>query len=178
MLQIVVLEKTLESLLDIKEIKPANPKGNQPWIFIGRTDADAEMPILWLPDAKNWLIWKDSDVGQDWKQRRRGWQRVRGLDGITNSMDVSLRDCWHMQRSTREGPKRRSQSWGGSMENPVGIMCRLGRNHLRGNWVQLLTAPCHRLHYHLAGGNMGSGLSCPVVVQLLSPVQLFATPWT
>ena len=69
----VVLEKTLESSLDCK-IKPVNPKGNQSWIFIGRTDAEAEAPVLWPPDAKNWLTGQDPDVGKDW--RRRGWQRM------------------------------------------------------------------------------------------------------
>ena len=64
---IVVLEKTLESPLNLKEIKPVNPKGNQSWIFIGRTDAEAEAQILWPPDAKNWLIWKDPDAGKDWR---------------------------------------------------------------------------------------------------------------
>ena len=67
----VVLEKTLESPLDCK-IKPVNPKGNQPWIFIGRTDAEAEAPILWLPDAKNQLIGKDPDAGKDWRQEEKG----------------------------------------------------------------------------------------------------------
>ena len=66
--QIVVLEKTLERSLDCKEIKLVNPKVNQPWIFIGRTDAKAETPILWPPDAKNWLIGKDPDAGKDWGQ--------------------------------------------------------------------------------------------------------------
>ena len=61
----VVLEKTIESLLDCKEIQPVHSKGNQPWIFIGRTDAEAKTPILWPPDAKNWLIWKDPDAGKD-----------------------------------------------------------------------------------------------------------------
>ena len=65
--QTVVLVKTLESPLDSKEIKPVNPKGNQFWIFIGRTDAEAEAPILWTPDAKNWLIGKDPDAGEDWR---------------------------------------------------------------------------------------------------------------
>ena len=64
----VELEKTLESPLDFKEIKPVHPKGNQSWIFIGRTDAAAEAPIRWPPDAKNWLIWKDPDAGKDWWQ--------------------------------------------------------------------------------------------------------------
>ena len=64
----VVLEKTLESPLDCKEIQPVHPKGNQSWVFIERTDVKAETPILWPPDAKNWLIWKDPDAGKDWRQ--------------------------------------------------------------------------------------------------------------
>ena len=68
----VVLEKTLESPLDCKEIKPVHPKGNQSWIFIGRTDAEAETPILWPPDAKNWLTGKDADAEKDWRQVERG----------------------------------------------------------------------------------------------------------
>ena len=66
----VMLEKTLESPLDCKEIQPVHPQGNQSWIFIGRTDA--ETPIHWPPDAKNWLIWKDSDAGKDWGQEKKG----------------------------------------------------------------------------------------------------------
>ena len=68
----VVFEKTLESPLDCKEIQPAHPKGNQSWIFIGRTNAEAETPILWPPDAKSWLIGKDPDAGQDWRQEEKG----------------------------------------------------------------------------------------------------------
>ena len=68
----VVLEKALESPLDCKEKKPVHPKGNQSWIFIGRTDAVAETPILWPPDAKNWLIVKDLDAGKDWRQEEKG----------------------------------------------------------------------------------------------------------
>ena len=68
----VVLEKTLESPLDCIEITPINPKGNQSWIFIGRTDAKAEAPVLWPPDAKRWLIRKDPDVGKDWRQEEKG----------------------------------------------------------------------------------------------------------
>ena len=70
--QTVVLEKILESLLDSKEIKPVNPKGNQSWTLIGRTDAEAETPILWSPDAKNWFIGKDPDAGKDWGQEEKG----------------------------------------------------------------------------------------------------------
>ena len=68
----VVLEKTLESPLDCKEIQPVNPKGNKSWIFTGRTDAEAETPILWLPDVKNRLIGKDPDAGKDWRQEEKG----------------------------------------------------------------------------------------------------------
>ena len=86
----VVLEKTLESPLDCKEIQPVHSKGDQSWVFIGRTDAKAETPILWLPPEKSWLIGKDSDAGWDWGQKRRGRQRMRWLDGITDLTDVSL----------------------------------------------------------------------------------------
>ena len=68
----VVLEETLKSPLDCKEIQPVHPKGNQPWIFIGRTDAKAETPILWPPDTRNLLIWKDPDAGKDWRREEKG----------------------------------------------------------------------------------------------------------
>ena len=68
----VVLEKILKSPLDCKEIQPVHPKGNQSWIFIGKTDAEAETPILWTPDAKNWLLGKDPDAGKDWRQEEKG----------------------------------------------------------------------------------------------------------
>ena len=67
-----LLEKTLESPLDCKEVKPVHPKGNQSWIFIGRTDSEAETSILWPPDVKNWLIWKDPDPGKDWRWEEKG----------------------------------------------------------------------------------------------------------
>ena len=85
-----VLEKTLESPWDCKELQPVHPKGNQFWIFIGRTDAEAETPILWSLNAKNWLIWKEPMLGKIEGRRRRGGQRIRWLDGITDSMDTSL----------------------------------------------------------------------------------------
>ena len=77
----VVLEKILESSLDCKEIQPVHPKGNQSWIFIGMTDSEAEMPILWPSDAKNWLIWKDP--GNGWKQEEKG---MTGWDGWMASL--------------------------------------------------------------------------------------------
>ena len=82
----VVLEKTLESPLDCKEIQPVHPKGDQSWLFIERTDVEAETPLLWPPDGKSWLIWNDPDTGR----RRRGREKMRWLDGITDSMDMSL----------------------------------------------------------------------------------------
>ena len=85
----VVLEKSLESPLDRKEIQPVNPKGNQSWIFIGRTDAEAGTLIFWPPDAKNWLIEKTLML-RKFESGRRGWQRMRRLHGITDSMDMSL----------------------------------------------------------------------------------------
>ena len=86
---IVVLEKTLESPLDCK-IKPVTPKGNQSWIFIGRTDTEAEAPILWPPDAKSGIIVKDPETWKTEGRRRRGRQRMRWLDGITDLVDMSL----------------------------------------------------------------------------------------
>ena len=90
MIWIVVLEKTLESPLDYKEIQPVHPKGNQSWIFIGRTDAEAETPILWPTDAKNWLIWKAPDAGKDWRQEEKGMTEDEMFGGITDSVDMSL----------------------------------------------------------------------------------------
>ena len=86
----MVLEKTLESPLGCKEIQPVHPKGDQSWVFIGRTDVEAETPILWPPDVKSWLIGKDPHAGKDWGQEEKGQQRTRWLNGITNLMDVGL----------------------------------------------------------------------------------------
>ena len=92
----VVLEKTLESPLDRREIQPVNPKGNQSWIFIGRTDVKAEALILWPPDAKNWLIWKDSDAGKDWGREEKGMTEDEVVGWHHDSMDMSLSKLWEL----------------------------------------------------------------------------------
>ena len=95
----VVLEKTLESLLDCKEIQLVRPKGDQSWVFTGRTDAEAETPILWPPDAKSWLTWKDPDAGKDWGQEEKG---------MTQDEMVG----WHHWHSRREFDHARGVCFG------------------------------------------------------------------
>ena len=92
----MVLEKTLESLLDCKEIQPVHPKGDQSWVFIGRTDAEAETPIVCPPDAKTDSLEKTLILGMIEDGRRRGEQRMKGLDGITDSIDIGLGGLWEL----------------------------------------------------------------------------------
>ena len=92
----VVLEKTLEDPLDCKEIQPVHPKGDQSWMFFGRTDAEAETPILWPPDVKNWLIEKDPDAWKYWRQEEKGMTEDEMVGWHHQSMDMSLSKLWKL----------------------------------------------------------------------------------
>ena len=92
----VVLEKTLESPLDWKEIQPIHPKGDQSWILIGRTDAEAETPILWPPDVKNQLTGKDPDAGKDWRLEEKGTTEEGMVGGVIYVRDMSLSRLWEL----------------------------------------------------------------------------------
>ena len=116
----VVLEKTLESPLDCKEIQPVHPKGNQSWIFIGRTDVEAEIPILWPPDVKNWLTGKDPDARKDWRQEEKG---------MTEDETVG----WHRWLNGLEFVWESSRSWWWA--GKPGVLQSMESQRFRHNWV-------------------------------------------
>ena len=122
----VVLKKTLESLLDYKDIKPVNPKGNQSWTFIGRTDAEAEAPILWPPDEKNWLTGKEPDAGKDWRQEEKG---------TTESEMVK----WHHRLYELESEQLQKLSWTG---RPC-MLQSMGSQRVEHDWATELWS-CHK----------------------------------
>ena len=122
----VVLEKTLESRLDCMELKPVNPKGNQSWIFIGRSDAEAEAPILWPPDVKSGLTGKDPDPGKIKGRTRRGQQRMRRLDGIIDSKNMNLGKLW--------GVVRDKEVWCASIHGITKSWAQLGDWTTMGSW--------------------------------------------
>ena len=114
----VVLEKTLESPLDSKETKPVNPKGNQSWTFIGKTDTEVEAPILWPPDVKNWLTGKDPDAGKDWRQEEKG-------------MTADEMVGWHHRLDGHEFEHSRSWWWTGNL----GVLQSIALQRVRHNWA-------------------------------------------
>ena len=116
-----MLEKTLESSLESKEIKPVNPKGNQPWIFIGRTDAEAEAPILWPPDGKNWLIWKDPDARKDWRLEEKGMTGWNGWIALSSQWIkawVNSRRQWRPGVLLSMGSQRVGRDWANEQLRP------------------------------------------------------------
>ena len=119
----VVLE-TIESALDSNEIQPVHPKGDQSWAFIGRTDAEAETPKLWPPDAKNWLIWKDPDAGKDWGQEEKGTTEDKMVGWHHRLNDMGLCGPWELVMDRKAWPAAihgvtKSQTWLSELMNTV-----------------------------------------------------------
>ena len=163
-----MLEKTLESPLDCKEIQPVHPKGDQSWVFIGRTDAEAEAPILWPPDAESWLIWKDPDAGKDWGQEEKGTTEDE-MAGWHHRLD-GHGFGWTPGVGDEQGGLACCSWWG----------CKESDMTERLNWAELSGVDKVLL---LCGLGF---LACEMRVvicaswkwKLLSRVRLFVTPWT
>ena len=132
----MVLEKTLQSPLESKEIKPVNPKGNQSWIFIGRTDTEAEVPILWPPDVKSWLIWKDPDAGRQWRQEEKE---------ATEDKMVEWRH-WLNGQELEQAPEDGEED--GDGEGKPGVLQYTGSQRVGHDWVteqQPINGKCYSL---------------------------------
>ena len=132
---IVMLEKTPENPSDCKDIKPVNPKRNQPWIFIGRTDAEAETPMLWPPHAKSQLTGKYPNAVKDWRKKGGAWQRIRWLYSTTNSMAIN----WNRPRELVKDRR----AWHAAVHEVAKSRTELG------NWATTATKPAQVYSFHI-----------------------------